>query len=82
MLQSWKQLCLIKSEKHVLFLIESCVLFSFYLKLLRWQSVRSNTGHYCYNSEYEITSELSPFKFYCLVMNDECLFSPQIDGYY
>ena len=33
-----------------------------------------------YDFEYKIKSELSQFKFYCLVINDGCLFSPQIDS--
>ena len=55
-------------------------MFSFHLKILKWQSVRCNTAHHCYDFEYAIKSELSQFKFYCLV--DGCLFSPQIDGNY
>ena len=50
------------------------------LKKLRWQSVGCNTGHHCYDFEYEIKNELSQVKFYCLVINDGCLFAPQIDS--
>ena len=80
MLQRWKQLCITHSNKHILFLIESCVLFLLYLYFLRWQSVGCDTGHHCYDFEFEIKSELSQYTFYCLVMNDGCLFSPQADG--
>ena len=54
-----------------LFHADSVLCFIFILlKKLRWQSVECNTGHHCYDFEYEIKSELSQFKFYCLVIND------------
>ena len=56
-------------------------MFHFYfIKKIKVAACQINTGHHCYDFEYEIKSEFSQFKFYCLVINDGCLFSPQIDS--
>ena len=54
---------LLNTNKHILFLNESCVSILFYLKMLWWQSVGCNTGYQCYNFEYELIKKKEFFSY-------------------